>query len=256
MVALRPGNAGVRVTCRTTTRKSHNAPTYVGRGMPAVPERPQLDGPDRHRHAVARPGDGRAAPREPRHPARAAGGRVLGPARRGTTQARDDAGPRRRRPETVPATSDIVTKTSPRPVADTVAGLARLLETKGLKVFAVIDQRAEARAVGLELRETTLVIFGNPAAGTGVMDAVPLAALDLPLKVLVWADADGATDQLRRAGRAGGPLRADARAGRRLRRHPCPHGRPRHPLNHRRGLCTRCPWAHPVTGYPLGGVTA
>ena len=57
----------------------------------------------------------------------------------------------------------------------------------------MIDQRAEARAVGLELRETTLVVFGNPTAGTAVMDAAPLVALDLPLKILVWADGDGVT---------------------------------------------------------------
>lgn len=57
-------------------------------------------------------------------------------------------------------------------------------------MFAVIDQAAEARAVGLELRDTTLVVFGNPVAGTPVMEAVPLAALDLPLKILVWAGAD------------------------------------------------------------------
>jgi uncharacterized protein (DUF302 family) len=81
-----------------------------------------------------------------------------------------------------------VTKTSPRPVADTVARLLDLLGSKGIKVFAVIDQQAEARAAGLELRETNLVIFGNPAAGTGVMVASPLSALDLPLKVLVWAE--------------------------------------------------------------------
>ena len=87
----------------------------------------------------------------------------------------------------------MVTKTSPRPVADTVARLLDLLGSKGVKVFAVIDQQAEARAVGLDLRETTLVIFGNPAAGTGVMVASPLAALDLPLKVLVWAEPGGAT---------------------------------------------------------------
>jgi uncharacterized protein (DUF302 family) len=49
------------------------------------------------------------------------------------------------------------------------------------------DQRA-AREAGLELRETTLVIFGNPAAGTPVMAAAPLPALDLPLKILIWAD--------------------------------------------------------------------
>ena len=82
----------------------------------------------------------------------------------------------------------VVTKASPRTVGDTVARLLDLLGSKGIKVFAVIDQRAEARAVGLDLRETTLVIFGNPEAGTGVMVGAPLAALDLPLKVLVWAE--------------------------------------------------------------------
>jgi uncharacterized protein (DUF302 family) len=87
----------------------------------------------------------------------------------------------------------VMTKTSTRPVAATVARLVDLLGSKGVKVFAVIDQQAEARAVGLDLRETTLVIFGNPQAGTGVMEASPLAALDLPLKVLVWAEPGGAT---------------------------------------------------------------
>jgi uncharacterized protein (DUF302 family) len=61
-----------------------------------------------------------------------------------------------------------------------------------LKLFAVIDQRAEAQGTGLELRETVLVIFGSPAAGTPVMAASPLAAVDLPLKILVWDD-DGET---------------------------------------------------------------
>jgi len=82
----------------------------------------------------------------------------------------------------------IVTKLSPRSVPDTVARLTDLLSGKGLKLFAVIDQSAEASAAGLALRETVLVIFGNPAAGTLVMQAAPLSALDLPLKVLVWAD--------------------------------------------------------------------
>jgi uncharacterized protein (DUF302 family) len=81
-----------------------------------------------------------------------------------------------------------VTKASPRSVGDTVARLLELLGSKGVKVFDVIDQQAEAKAVGLELRETTLVIFGNPATGTGVMVAAPLSALDLPLKILVWDD--------------------------------------------------------------------
>jgi uncharacterized protein (DUF302 family) len=91
------------------------------------------------------------------------------------------------------AAAGVVTKVSRRTAGDTVARLLELLKSKGITVFAVIDQQAAARAVGLELRETTLVIFGNPAAGTGVMVASPLAALDLPLKVVVWAEPDRGT---------------------------------------------------------------
>ena len=85
--------------------------------------------------------------------------------------------------------TEITTKISPRSVTETVSRLTGILGAKGLKVFAVIDQAAEARQVGLQLRETTLVLFGNPAAGTPVMVAAPLSALDLPLKVLIWDDA-------------------------------------------------------------------
>jgi uncharacterized protein (DUF302 family) len=84
--------------------------------------------------------------------------------------------------------SGSITKVSPRPVAATVDRLTQLVASKGMKLFAVIDQRAEAEQAGLELRETVLVLFGSPVAGTPVMDAAPLAALDLPLKVLVWDD--------------------------------------------------------------------
>jgi uncharacterized protein (DUF302 family) len=86
--------------------------------------------------------------------------------------------------------TEVVTKLSPQPVAGTVAELTNLVTAKGMKVFAVIDQAAEARQVGLTLRETTLVIFGSPAGGTPVMAAAPLSALDLPLKVLIWADGE------------------------------------------------------------------
>jgi uncharacterized protein (DUF302 family) len=82
----------------------------------------------------------------------------------------------------------VITKISPRLVADTVSRLQELIKDKGLKLFAVIDQRAEARSAGLDMPDTTLVIFGSPAAGTPVMVAAPLSALDLPLKVLIWAD--------------------------------------------------------------------
>jgi uncharacterized protein (DUF302 family) len=85
--------------------------------------------------------------------------------------------------------TQITTKISPRSVSETVSRLTGILGAKGLKVFAVIDQSAEASQVGMSLRETTLVLFGNPAAGTPVMVAAPLSALDLPLKVLIWDDA-------------------------------------------------------------------
>ena len=84
--------------------------------------------------------------------------------------------------------TDVVTKLSPLSVADTAAVLTGIIAAKGVKLFDVIDQAAEARQVGLTLRDTVLVIFGNPAAGTPVMAASPLSALDLPLKVLIWSD--------------------------------------------------------------------
>ena len=84
--------------------------------------------------------------------------------------------------------TQITTKVSPRSVAETVSRLPGILAATGLKVFAVIDQSAEASQVSMPLRETTLVLFGNPAAGTPVMVAAPMSALDLPLKVLIWDD--------------------------------------------------------------------
>jgi uncharacterized protein (DUF302 family) len=92
-----------------------------------------------------------------------------------------------------PAAPDgVVSKRSPFGVDETVSRLTEVIQSAGAKVFAVIDQSAEARKVGLSLRDTQLVIFGNPAGGTPVMDAVPVAALDLPLKILVFAG-DGGT---------------------------------------------------------------
>jgi len=84
------------------------------------------------------------------------------------------------------------TKQSRWTVAETVRRIEALIAEKGIALFATIDQRAAAREVGLDLRETVLIVFGSPAAGTPVMDAVPLAALDLPLKILVW-DQQGQT---------------------------------------------------------------
>jgi uncharacterized protein (DUF302 family) len=84
--------------------------------------------------------------------------------------------------------ADVVTKLSSQSVPDTAVKLTAMISAKGMKLFAVIDQAAEARQAVLTLRETTLVLFGSPQAGTPVMAASPLSALDLPLKVLIWAD--------------------------------------------------------------------
>ena len=86
----------------------------------------------------------------------------------------------------------IVTKTAAGTVATTVAALIQSVQDHGMTVFSTVDHGGEARRHGLELRDTVVVIFGSPIAGTPVMQAAPLAALDLPLKVLVWDD-DGRT---------------------------------------------------------------
>ena len=77
------------------------------------------------------------------------------------------------------------------PVAETADRLEALLKSKGMKIFARIDQAAEAKAVGLAMRPMVLLIFGNPAAGTPLMIQHPGLAMDLPLKALVWESADG-----------------------------------------------------------------
>jgi uncharacterized protein (DUF302 family) len=87
-----------------------------------------------------------------------------------------------------PTEVGIITKDSPRSADETVARLTDLIHSRGMTLFTVIDQAAEAQNVGLHLRPTTLIVFGSPAAGTAVMDAAPLSALDLPLKILIWAD--------------------------------------------------------------------
>jgi uncharacterized protein (DUF302 family) len=87
-----------------------------------------------------------------------------------------------------PSDTVVVTKASPWTMADTVARLSAVVAARGLKVFAVIDHSDEARRVGLALRDTKLFIVGSPSVSTSVIEAAPLAALDLPLRVLVWED--------------------------------------------------------------------
>jgi uncharacterized protein (DUF302 family) len=85
-------------------------------------------------------------------------------------------------------TVQITTKLSARSVPETVTRFRDILKGRGVRVFAVVDQREAAEDAGLELRETVLVVFGDPQAGTPVMEAEPMIALDLPLKVLCWDD--------------------------------------------------------------------
>ena len=75
-------------------------------------------------------------------------------------------------------------------VDETVTRVLDALTAKGVKVFAVVDHSGEAASVGLAMRPTKLVVFGNPKAGTPLMVAAPSLAIDLPLKLLVWEDAE------------------------------------------------------------------
>jgi uncharacterized protein (DUF302 family) len=85
----------------------------------------------------------------------------------------------------------IVNKPSKHSVEQTVEALQNILKSKGVAVFALIDHSGEAEKVGLKMRPTKLLIFGNPKAGTSLMLASPSSAIDLPLKLLVWEDAQG-----------------------------------------------------------------
>jgi uncharacterized protein (DUF302 family) len=76
-------------------------------------------------------------------------------------------------------------------VAEVADRLEVLLKAKGMKIFARIDQAAEAMAAGLTMRPMVLLLFGNPKAGTPLMIEHPSLAIDLPLKALVWESADG-----------------------------------------------------------------
>jgi uncharacterized protein (DUF302 family) len=81
-----------------------------------------------------------------------------------------------------------IVRTSHHSYADTIATLSKAITDHGNTIFITIDQAAAAASVGLSMRPTTLIVFGNPKGGTGLMVAFPLAALDLPLKVLVWEE--------------------------------------------------------------------
>jgi uncharacterized protein (DUF302 family) len=87
--------------------------------------------------------------------------------------------------------SGIVNKASSHSVDQTVEKLENILRAKGVALFALIDHSGEAEKVGMKMRPTKLLIFGNPKAGTPLMLAAPSTAIDLPLKILVWEDGQG-----------------------------------------------------------------
>ena len=90
------------------------------------------------------------------------------------------------------AKSGIVDVASKHTVDETVEKLKGILQAKGVTLFALVDHSGEAEKVGLKMRATKLLIFGTPKAGTPLMVAAPSVAIDLPLKLLVWEDAQGA----------------------------------------------------------------
>jgi uncharacterized protein (DUF302 family) len=85
----------------------------------------------------------------------------------------------------------IIQKTSHHSVEETVEKLERILQTKRITLFAMIDHSGEAERAGMKMPPTKLLIFGNPKAGTPLMLAAPSSAIDLPLKILIWEDAEG-----------------------------------------------------------------
>jgi uncharacterized protein (DUF302 family) len=89
-------------------------------------------------------------------------------------------------PAESPTPDGVVTRQSRWSVTETIARLTAALEGAGAKLFATFDHSGEAQRAGLSLRDTKVLVFGNPAAGTALMEENALLALDLPLKVLIW----------------------------------------------------------------------
>ncbi|HMD53655.1 MAG TPA: DUF302 domain-containing protein [Phycisphaerae bacterium] len=85
----------------------------------------------------------------------------------------------------------IVNRESKHSVDETVMRLQTILREKGVALFALVDHSGEAQKVGMKMRPTKLLIFGNPKGGTPLMIAAPSVAIDLPLKLLVAEDAGG-----------------------------------------------------------------
>lgn len=90
---------------------------------------------------------------------------------------------------TLATAEGIISKQSNHSVDETVQKFKTVLHEKGVTLFALIDHSGEAEKAGMKMPPTRLLIFGNPKAGTPLMQAAPTTAIDLPLKVLIWEDA-------------------------------------------------------------------
>ena len=91
------------------------------------------------------------------------------------------------------AADGLITIRSSHGPKETMTRLEAAVQAKGLTVFAHVDHAAGAAEVGLSLRPTDLLIFGNAKGGTPLMQSVQTVGIDLPLKALVWQDASGST---------------------------------------------------------------
>jgi uncharacterized protein (DUF302 family) len=91
----------------------------------------------------------------------------------------------------VTTSNGVIDKPSNHSVDQTVDRVKSILESRGITLFALVDHSGEAKKAGMKMPPTKLLIFGNPKAGTPLMLAAPSSAIDLPLKILVWEDAQG-----------------------------------------------------------------
>ncbi len=82
---------------------------------------------------------------------------------------------------------------SQRTVEEVITRLKQMMAARNLKIFAELDFSGDAAADGIALRPTRMLVAGSPKAGTPLIEAEPTAAIDLPLKVLVWSDGEGHT---------------------------------------------------------------
>ncbi len=93
--------------------------------------------------------------------------------------------------DAVSSDEGLVTLVSAHSVTETIDRLAAAVTARGLTVFVRVDHGANAVEVGMPLRATQLLVFGNPRAGTPLMQDRQLVGLDLPLRALAWEDGDG-----------------------------------------------------------------